>query len=64
MQVLHILFHCTTERGLCVARKSVCLVDDNDLEAVRSVLVHLLRLCNFFEDVLDDKPIIRARVAG
>ena len=42
----------------------VCFIDHDDFEALFRGQVHLLSLCYFFEEVLDDDAVVVADVAG
>lgn len=47
---------------MSIARKVVCFVDDNHLEALASTLVDLLRLGDLLEEVLNDDPVVVANI--
>lgn len=57
-----VVFHCTAKSGLCVTREMVGFVDDDNLEALTSGNVHLLRLRNLLQQLLDDDTVIVADI--
>lgn len=57
-QVWTVLLHCSPKRRLCIPCQVICLIDDNDLEALFRTQIDLLRLRNFLEQVLHDHSVV------
>lgn len=54
----HVLFHCSSQGALGLLAKSICLVDNQDLELFPTFHVYLLILSNFLHCMLDNVSII------
>lgn len=63
-EVGRVLLHRPAQRGLRVAREVVGFVDHDDFEALLGGQVDLLRLRDFFQQVLDHHAVVVANVRG
>jgi hypothetical protein len=61
-QIGTVLFHRPPQRGLCISRQVIRLIDDHDLEALLCAQVDLLCLCYFLEQVLHDHSVVVANI--
>jgi hypothetical protein len=57
-----VLLHGPSERRLRISRQVVCLIDDDDLEALLCAQVDLLGLRHFFEQILHHHSVVVADI--
>lgn len=63
-QVRAVLFHRTSQRGLGVTSEVVGFIDHDNLEPLLRGQIHLLCLCNFFQQFLDHDAVVVSNVGG
>lgn len=57
-----VLLHCPSQGSLRISCEVVGFIDHNHLKPLSCRLIHLLSLCNFFEQVLDNYSIVIADI--